>query len=269
MGGDEFCVIVADAWESHADDVVQRSVEALIEVGDGFAVRCSHGMVRFPDEAAGAEAAMQLADQRMYACKGSGRTSAREQSRDVLLAALREHAPDLSDQTAGVRELAEAVGRRLGLEAAELELVCSTAVLHDIGKMAIPRAILDKPGPLTDEEWTFMRRHPAIGERIVSAAPALADVGAAVRATHERWDGKGYPDRVAGLAIPLPARIVGACGALDAMTSERPFAARRTVGEAIAELHRGAGSQFDPLVVAAVAAEIAEVAMPRELVAVG
>jgi len=248
MGGDEFCVLIQSS-EGGIGDAVQRAVAALIEVGDGFSVRCSYGVVHMPTEAADAESALRLADQRMYDCKGGERTSAMRQSRDVLTQALREQAPDLGDHTQGVRELAEAVARRLGLDDGEVDLVSNTAALHDTGKMAIPRSIIEKPGPLDDEEWAFMRRHTIIGERIVSAAPALADTATAVRATHERWDGTGYPDRLSGPRIPLAARVVAVCDAFDSMISHRPYAAPRSTTDAVIELKRCAGSQFDPAVV--------------------
>ena len=248
MGGDEFCVLIQSS-QGGIGDAVQRAVAALIEIGDGFSVRCSYGVVHMPAEAADAESALRLADQRMYDCKGGARTSAKRQSRDVLTQALREQAPDLGDHTQGVRELAEAVARRLGLDDGEVDLISNTAALHDTGKMAIPRSIIEKPGPLDDEESAYMRRHTIIGERIVSAAPALADTATAVRATHERWDGTGYPDRLSGPRIPLAARVVAVCDAFDSMISHRPYAAARSTTDAVIELKRCAGSQFDPAVV--------------------
>ena len=248
MGGDEFCVLI-ESNEERFDDAVQRAVAALVEIGDGFAVRSSYGAVHLPAEASDAESALRLADQRMYDYKGAGRASATRQSRDVLLQALREHAPELGDHTQGVRELAEAVTRKLRLDNAEVDRVGNTAALHDIGKMGIPRAILNKPGQLDNEEWAFMRRHTIIGERIVGAAPALADVATAVRATHERWDGTGYPDGLAADDIPLAARVVAVCDAFDAMISDRPYAASRSTSDAVIELQHCAGSQFDPAVV--------------------
>jgi two-component system, cell cycle response regulator len=232
-------------------DAVQRAVAALIEIGDGFAIRSSYGVAQIPAEAADPEAALRLADQRMYDCKGGARTSAKRQSRDVLTQALREQAPELGDHTQGVRELAEAVARKLGLDDNETELVGNTAELHDIGKMAIPRSIIEKAGPLDEDEWAFMRRHTIIGERIICAAPALADVAIAVRATHERWDASGYPDRLAGPRIPLAARVVAVCDAFDSMISDRPYAAARSTNDAVTELKRCSGSQFDPAVVEA------------------
>jgi HD-GYP domain-containing protein (c-di-GMP phosphodiesterase class II) len=193
----------------------------------------------------------------MYAHKNSGRATARRQSTDVLLRALSERHPSLEGHLGGVAQLAEAVGRHLGLEAEALDHVRVAAELHDVGKVAIPDAILNKPGPLDDEEWAFMRRHTLIGERIVAAAPALGAVAKLVRASHERWDGDGYPDRTAGEDIPLGARIVAVCDAYDAIVADRPYRRGSSSAEAMQELRRCAGAQFDPAVVAAFAAVLA------------
>jgi HD-GYP domain-containing protein (c-di-GMP phosphodiesterase class II) len=117
--------------------------------------------------------------------------------------------------------------------------------------VAVPPTILAKPGPLTESEWEFVRRHPVIGERILAAAPALAGAARIVRSTHERYDGGGYPDRLAGDEIPLEARIISVCDAFHAMTSERPHRPARAHTQALDELRAGAGAQFDPSVVEA------------------
>jgi two-component system cell cycle response regulator len=148
-----------------------------------------------------------------------------------------------------VSELAVAVGDRLGMERSELIVLARAAELHDIGKVAIPDAILDKPEPLDDDDWAFMSQHTILGERIISSAPALAQVARIVRSSHEHFDGHGYPDSLAGDVIPLASRVILACDAYEAMTSDRPYAAARSDTEARAELRRCSGTQFDPGVV--------------------
>ena len=250
MGGDEFCVLAAPE-DGDVDRLLAEAAEALSEHGDGFAITCSYGKVMLPAEAAGAEHALHIADQRMYLQKNGGRVSAGRQSSDVLLRALSERHPSLGAHVDGVAELAVAIGERLGLLPEDLEDLRRAAELHDMGKVAIPDAILDKPGPLDEAEWEFMRRHTIIGERILQAAPSLQGVAAIVRSTHERMDGKGYPDRLAGEAIPLAARIVLVCDAFEAMTADRSYRKAMSAEVAIEELERCAGAQFDPRVVAA------------------
>jgi HD-GYP domain-containing protein (c-di-GMP phosphodiesterase class II) len=165
---------------------------------------------------------------------------------------LTERTPGLHVHVTGVGALAIAVAAKFGLGAEQLDELQRAAELHDIGKLAIPDEILQKPGPLDDEEWRFMRQHSVIGERILSAAPALRPVARLVRASHERWDGKGYPDGLLGEKIPLGARIVAACDAFDAITSDRCYQSARTEQEALEELRRGSGTQFDPQVVEAI-----------------
>ena len=147
--------------------------------------------------------------------------------------------------------MAVAVGRRLGLQRHELRDVQFASVLHDIGKIGIPGHILNKPDKLTDEEFAVMAEHTIIGERIISAIDYLAPIGKAIRAAHERWDGRGYPDRLAGETIPRPSRILFVCDAYHAMTSDRPYRKALPDEAALEELRSNAGRQFDPEVVAA------------------
>jgi two-component system cell cycle response regulator len=249
MGGDEFCALFETAGEP-PEPMLRGAAAALSEQGDGFSVGCSHGAVLLPVEAADAPSALRTADQRMYASKHAGRVSAERQSADVLLRALAERDPGLGAHQETV-ELATAAAERLGLSPDEVERVRHATELHDVGKVAIPDAILTKPGPLTDEEWAFVRRHPLIGARIVLGAPALARVASLVRASHERWDGAGYPDGLAGEGIPIGARVVAVADAYAAMISDRPYRQAYSDAEALDELRSAAGTQFDPQVVEA------------------
>jgi diguanylate cyclase (GGDEF)-like protein len=250
LGGDEFCVLVAPGRDG-IDPILAACSAALHERGDGFEVSTSFGVVLLPEEADTPTLALQLADRRMYARKGGRRMSAAHQSRDVLLRTLSERRPELRLRLRDIGELALAVGRELHMGPEGLDEVARAAELHDVGKIAVPDAILDKPGSLDPVEWTFMRRHPLIGERILLAAPALRPVARLVRSSHERFDGGGYPDGLRGDEIPLGARIVAACDAFDAMTTDRPYREAVSEADAIGELRRCAGTQFDPMVVEA------------------
>jgi diguanylate cyclase (GGDEF)-like protein/PAS domain S-box-containing protein len=256
LGGDEFCVL-APMHEGDGEALIDACCSALSEQGEGFAVTASWGAVILPDEADDATAALIMADQRMYADKGNGRASARQQTRDVVLRVLAERHPELREHSGAVAALARAVGERLGLDTTHMDDLERAAELHDIGKVAIPDAILAKPGPLDAEEWAFMRRHTLIGESVLSAAPSLRRAARIVRSSHERFDGAGYPDGLSGDRIPLASRIVFVCDAFDAMTSDRPYGSAMSVDAALAELARCAGTQFDPAVVEAFRAEIA------------
>jgi two-component system cell cycle response regulator len=255
LGGDEFCVVF-DRDVTRDDEAVVRAVEALVEIGEGFAISSSYGLVSLPREAPTASAALQLADERMYGHKSSRRGSPSSQGRDLLMQVLREREPELEEHVDDVGLLALAVGRRLGLDVEALDEIARAAELHDIGKIAVPEAILQKPGPLDDAEWDVMRQHTIVGERILAAAPSLRPVGRLVRASHERWDGSGYPDRLAGERIPLGARIIAVCDAFDAMRQARPYAASMSEAQALAELRRCSGTQFDPCVVDAFVAVV-------------
>ena len=151
-----------------------------------------------------------------------------------------------------VVELALAVGHRLRLTPAQLRHLEFGALLHDVGKIAVPKEIINKPGPLNDAEWAIMRRHTIEGQRMLdSVGGVLTRVGEIVRASHEDYDGTGYPDGLAGDAIPIEARICSACDAFSAMTTDRAYRNAMSEPEALAELQRCAGTQFDPRVVVA------------------
>jgi two-component system, cell cycle response regulator len=250
LGGDEFCLL-AECSLGEVEPLVAGAGAALREHGEGFEVGASQGSVLIPGEADSRESALRLADTRMYASKSRERASAGSQSRDVLMRAQRERRPELHEHLLDVAELARALAAELEMSAEQRDEVLRAAELHDTGKIAIPDTILNKPGPLEPDEWRFMREHPLIGERIIAAAPALVPVARLVRSSHERFDGGGYPDGLRGAQIPLGSRVIAVCDAYEAMRSERPYSVAMMPARALQELRSGAGTQFDPEVVAA------------------
>ena len=249
LGGDEFCVF-ARCTTDDAQPLLDAASLALHETGDSWDISCSRGAVWIPSEAATESQALSLADERMYAHKAS-RSSASRQVTDALVQVIAEQDAGLDAHMERVAELAGSVAEELGQSQYEQWQVRRAATLHDVGKTAIPSAILDKPGPLDESEWTYMRRHTIIGERIVLAAPALSATAPLIRSSHERVDGQGYPDGLAGEDIPLGARIIAVCDAYDAMTSRRAYRGPMSVAAALRELERKAGTQFDASVVTA------------------
>ena len=157
-----------------------------------------------------------------------------------------------------VVRLSVAVAESLHLGPTERSVVEFAALLHDVGKIRVPKAILDKPAALSPDERRLIEQHTIWGEEMLSGVGGmLAEVGRVVRSCHESWDGSGYPDRLAGAAIPMPARIVSACDALSAMTTDRPYRKARSLSAALAELDRCSGTQFDPTVVEAIKRAVA------------
>ena len=170
-----------------------------------------------------------------------------------------EHCRDVVD-------LAVAVGRRLELPADRLRNLEFGALLHDVGKVAIPNEIINKPGPLDEDEWEVVRQHTLEGQRMLNRVGGfMYEVGTIVRSHHERWDGSGYPDGLSGEAIPLEARIIACCDAWNAMTTTRSYRAALSEDVAAHELSVNAGSQFDPEVVAAALAVVPAVRSPERV----
>jgi HD-GYP domain-containing protein (c-di-GMP phosphodiesterase class II) len=177
---------------------------------------------------------------------------------EALIAAVAERDSYTGQHSRGVVVAAGQVARLLGLSEEEVSDVERVALLHDIGKLGVPDSILHKSGPLDAEEWEVMRRHPLVGERLIAKVPGLAHLAPALRAEHERWDGSGYPDGLAGEQIPISSRITFVCDAYDAMTSDRPYRAALPAATARAEIRSQAGSQFCPRSASALLALLGE-----------
>ncbi len=187
-----------------------------------------------------------------------------ERSHQLLLAQLQQaysstlimlaNAIELRDQyTRGhverVRNHAQLLGAQIGLTPSQMEQIFYGSLLHDIGKIHIPESVLKKTGPLSEDEWIEMKKHPVIGEEMVKDIPYLKPSIPVIRSHHERWDGKGYPDGLAGEEIPLVARIVTIADSLDAMCSTRPYQAALSADQAYEEILRGSGTKYDPNIV--------------------
>jgi len=237
--------VLVELGRRRPEPVVEAARAALTEAGEGFAISASGGWVLLPEEADRGDEILRTADQRMYAEKSGRSPTSMRQTQEVLMRIFREREPALGDHSHGVARLAAAIGRRLGLDAEAQDVLVRAAELHDIGKIAIPDEVLHKRGPLDDGELELMRRHTLIGDRILGATAAMRPVGELVRSSHERWDGSGYPDRLAGEAIPLGSRIISICDSFDAMTSSRPYRAAVEGEQALDEVRSCAGSQFD------------------------
>jgi len=244
LGGDEFCALL----ELRGDPATLATAlaETLLEAAEHFTIGASYGDVLLGAETRDADEALRIADQRLYAQRTLLDRPIGLEWRDVLLGLLRERDPELGTHVREVADRARRLGERLGMGAEDLRILVAAAELHDIGKAAIPEAILDKPSALDGEERAFMERHTVIGERIIASTPTGRPVAAIVRATHEHYDGGGYPDGLSGEQIPQAARIIAICDAYHAMRSDRTYRSAISRDEAIQELRRCAGSQFDP-----------------------
>jgi two-component system, cell cycle response regulator len=256
------------AREQQVGEVVLMATASLRDDED-VPIGRTYGEVAIPGDARDAEAAFQLAGQRLLVNKESQHHSARRQAHAVLVAALSARRPELRDHLRAVAYRAISLARSLGLSRKEIDDVALAAELQDIGLLAVSEAILEKEGPLDEAETAMLHRHPLEGEKMIAAAPGLAPVARLVRSSYERCDGSGYPDGHTMESIPLGARIIAVAVAYAALTSKRPYREALTSTEALAELRRCAGTQFDPQVVEALATDLAEEAAPQPLVTQG
>jgi diguanylate cyclase (GGDEF)-like protein/putative nucleotidyltransferase with HDIG domain len=281
LGGDEFAVLLPGqnapgAFAAAAAITSRLSLTAVEPIGR---LTLSAGVATFPSQGVARDELIRLADSALYWAKEHGKNQVRVYRPDVVeLAELKRlaagpdraarfraaaslaRAVDQRDAYTGrhserVAELAARLAARLGADDEQVELTRVAGSLHDLGKLAVPEEILRKPGPLTDPERMVLERHPQIGFQMLESL-GVDPVADWVRHHHERWDGLGYPDGLPGNQIPLGARIIFVADAFDAMTSDRVYRARLSESDALDELERNAGTQFDPSVVTALAQEL-------------
>ena len=288
LGGDEFAVLLPDHDEPTALETATSIVERLrsMELDRSERITVSAGLATFPVQGVGRDELIRLADSALYWAKEHGKNRVRIYRPEVVeLAELKKLASSGADRAARFRaaaslakavdardvytgshservsDLAARVAERMGLAQEIVELTRLAASLHDLGKLAIPEEILRKPGPLTDPERLVLERHPQIGYRMLESL-GVDPVAEWVLHHHERWDGTGYPDGLHEEDIPLGARIIFVADAFDAMTNDRVYQGKLSVGAALDELERCAGTQFDPYAVAALVSEFAPLAAP-------
>ena len=283
LGGDEFALLLPGRTEAEAISIAEAVIARIAELDleHGGRLTVSAGIATFPEHGVERAELVRVADNALYWSKehGKGRASvyrpgavelselhrlAQERDRRArfLAAAGLARAVDARDAYTGehsaeVGALAARIALRMGLDSDQVELIRLAGSLHDVGKLAIPEDILRKPGPLSEPERVVLERHPQIGFRMLDSL-GVEPVATWVLHHHERWDGDGYPNRLAGPRIPLGARILFVADAYDAMTTDRVYRQSLPHDAAIRELERCAGSQFDPEVVGALKAELDE-----------
>jgi diguanylate cyclase (GGDEF)-like protein len=259
LGGDEFALILPEAGQADALATSSRLREALAQRSPA-----SIGVAAFPADGASTEELVRRADAALYAQKHGKAPELVPDGADLSWAAAMAEAVDArmsgqSHQSTSVAKYAVATARRLGWTEPKLGQLRLAAMLHDVGKVALPDRILRKPAALSEEEIGEMRGHSGIGADIVARIDGLAPVVPWIRHSHEHWDGSGYPDGLAAESIPPASRILLVADALDAMTSERPYRGAMSLHQALDELERNAGTQFDPDAVRAIVSEFRRV----------
>ncbi|MEN1760332.1 HD domain-containing phosphohydrolase [Anoxynatronum sibiricum] len=247
IGGDEFVVVMPDATEETAEKIGANIKTACRQAKDEpIKPSLALGFATKKVASQSVQSVFKKAEDNMYENKMYESESANASILGSLKTMLRETTSETSEHCHRLETMAVNLGKAFGLGERDLNALVSLADLHDLGKVAIPEEILQKPGPLTEEEWERIKRHPDLGFRIANTSPKLAQIAEGILSHHERWDGKGYPHQLKGEKIPLLARIIAIVDAYDVMTNERPYKKIKTKEEALEELKLCAGTQFDP-----------------------
>jgi diguanylate cyclase (GGDEF)-like protein/putative nucleotidyltransferase with HDIG domain len=251
LGGDEFAIVVPGAGERDGIALTDRIRGTLAP-----RIAVTTGLACFPADGADRDELYQHADTELYAAKHGAESRTAPGRRELSWAAALAQAVDArmavpEEHSSSVARYAASIGQELGWSGSELALLRIAAMLHDVGKVSVPDRILRKPGPLTLEEYEEIKRHPAAGAEIVQRVEGLEPIAPWVRHSHEHFDGSGYPDGLSGETIPPASRILLVADAYDAMTSHRAYRRAMSSEEAVAELRRHEGTQFDPVCVEA------------------
>lgn len=249
VGGDEFAVILPCTDERDSENIVNRiraSLELYNKKNPELHLSISLGAATASSPDQSLEDIFKRADDLMYRDKINHSTSARNQIVNALLAALAERDYRAQGHAKRLQEMCHKLGEKLGLSSNQLADLSLLARLHDLGKVGIPDSILNKEGSFSDDEWKTMHRHPEVGYRIADSSPNLAPISKLILYHHERWDGKGYPHGLKGEAIPIECRILALADSFDAMTNDRPYRKAMSKKDALSEIHKCSGTQFDP-----------------------
>ncbi|SHG96678.1 PAS domain S-box-containing protein/diguanylate cyclase (GGDEF) domain-containing protein [Thermosyntropha lipolytica DSM 11003] len=249
IGGDEFAVILPGTGKEEADNIIKRieaAFDAYNEKHPALPIKASLGAATALSPEEPLEQVFKQADDFMYRNKMLGRAGLRHSILHALMATLAEKDYLNYGHAERLKDICRKMGERLKLSYQQMNDLSLLAEIHDIGKVAVPDSILFKDAPLTEEEWEVIKQHAEKGYRIALSTPDLAAIADLILKHHERWDGKGYPLGLKGEEIPLECRIFALADAFDAMTSARPYRQALTREEALEEIKKNAGSQFDP-----------------------
>lgn len=246
IGGDEFVILLPQTDREQALKIIEKAKESIEKkLIHGMSVSVSFGLsTKTMDESI--TDIIKFAEDDMYTHKLFEISSHRNETIKTILNTLHEKNPREENHSKRVSLICKKIGHALNMSREELKLLEAISNLHDIGKIAIDDAILNKPGKLDDREWEMIKKHPEIGYRILSSSPEYSEIALDILSHHERYDGKGYPRGIKGEEIPIRARIITVADSYDAMVSERPYRKPLTHEEAIEEIRRYLGTQFDP-----------------------
>ncbi|TNF08800.1 MAG: diguanylate cyclase [Bacillota bacterium] len=249
IGGDEFVVILPNTSYEDSQKLIENAIKNIEKIIiQGMHASVAFGLATKIDDTF-LDKIIKIAEDDMYSHKLFEVSSHRNETIKTILSTLHEKNPREELHSKRVSEICTAIGDMLGMKANDISLLKAISNLHDIGKIAIDDAVLNKPGKLTQEEWEQIKRHPEIGYRILSSTPEYAEIAQDILCHHERYDGNGYPRGLKGDEIPIRARIISLADAYDAMISDRPYRKALTHEEAIEEIIRCSGTQFDPKIV--------------------